>query len=504
MKTKSPKCEVRSPESAVRSLVLIALVPLLAVLWVLPARAVEGESVNVLTPVEIRARQVFSALIDHDQIDPYYLADMEDVDLTGLADTDLLGYDLGTDTWVPVEYPTGATNYWQRTGTILSPATANDSVYITGEDDNTLLYVQNDTGSWGIYGSGMAASSTGVVGETQGEGGTGVAGFYATGTGTGYGVVGATNVAANDSYGGKFDHALIEDYADFAEQASPPADPDTGLGRLYAANDGTLHYVDDGSTDYDLTSTAAHALLSTEHSDTSPASPTRGDLITAQGASPKWSALAAGSPGNVLTMGATEPGWSAPAANLAGEPFVTTAASANLSAESVLSAGAGITILPGAGTVAVVSNAPWTLVARTGDATLGNDTTINNDDTLSFSYASGYYAYSIRVYYTTTAAGDFKFANAWSANLSRTNYCYSHVIPGTAAGTAALFSGVLVASGTEITMAGTGTTGGYIQIDGAFQASGAGTFNFQWSKASADAGTTTVHAGSYLQYRKVS
>jgi hypothetical protein len=173
-----------------------------------------------------------------------------------------------------------------------------------------------------------------------------------------------------------------------------------------------------------------------------------------------------------------------------------------------LTPGAGIAIGNGIGSGAadtISSLAPWTLVPKIADETLQNDNTLNNDATLYFPYTSGYYAYRIRVYYTTTAAGDFQFANAWSANLTRCNYCYSYIIPGTTAGTSALFSGVLVASGTAVAMAGTGTTGGYVQIDGAFNASGAGTFNFQWAQNSTDNNPgLAVHAGSYLEYRKVS
>jgi len=53
----------------------------------------------------------------------------------------------------------------------------------------------------------------------------------------------------------------------------------------------------------------AHNLLSARHGDTTAASATRGDLITAQGASPTWSRLAKGSANTILKMGANEPAW---------------------------------------------------------------------------------------------------------------------------------------------------------------------------------------------------
>ena len=62
---------------------------------------------------------------------------------------------------------------------------------------------------------------------------------------------------------------------------------------------------------------AAHNLLSSTHSDTTAASPVRGDLVTAQGASPAWNRLAKGTQYQVLTGGSTEPTWGAVALNQA-------------------------------------------------------------------------------------------------------------------------------------------------------------------------------------------
>lgn len=52
-------------------------------------------------------------------------------------------------------------------------------------------------------------------------------------------------------------------------------------------------------------------LLDVTFGDVTTGNPTRGDLITAQGASPKWTKLAKGAATHVLTMGADEPGWAA-------------------------------------------------------------------------------------------------------------------------------------------------------------------------------------------------
>lgn len=146
----------------------------------------------------------------------------------------------------------------------------------------------------------------------------------------------------------------------------------------------------------------------------------------------------------------------------------------------------------------------WTLVPKTADEALQNDATLNNDTHLLFSYASGHYAFRLRVYYTTTAIGDFKFGIAWSGNLARLNYRYGFIIPGASPATSNLTTGVLISSGAQVAVAGTGTTGGYVEIDGCFQAGGAGTLNFQWAQNSADNNPgLVVFAGSYLEYRKV-
>lgn len=57
--------------------------------------------------------------------------------------------------------------------------------------------------------------------------------------------------------------------------------------------------------------TDAHDLLSATHEDTTAASPTRGDLVTAQGASPAWARLALGASGRVLTSDGTDASWAA-------------------------------------------------------------------------------------------------------------------------------------------------------------------------------------------------
>lgn len=85
-----------------------------------------------------------------------------------------------------------------------------------------------------------------------------------------------------------------------------------------------------------LPAAANHDLMSATHADTTAAAVVRGDIITAQGASPTWKALAKGTEGHVLTMGADEPGW---AVSASGAPtdakYIVGLANATLSAEKV-------------------------------------------------------------------------------------------------------------------------------------------------------------------------
>ncbi len=46
-----------------------------------------------------------------------------------------------------------------------------------------------------------------------------------------------------------------------------------------------------------------------EHNDTTAGTPVRGDIISAQGATPTWTRLAKGAENTILAMGANEPGW---------------------------------------------------------------------------------------------------------------------------------------------------------------------------------------------------
>lgn len=85
---------------------------------------------------------------------------------------------------------------------------------------------------------------------------------------------------------------------------SPGSSAGTGVATVAARRD---HTHGTPST-YPAT---AHNLLSATHGDTTATSPVRGDIITAQGVSVRWSRLGKGTQYQVLTGGADEPTWGA-------------------------------------------------------------------------------------------------------------------------------------------------------------------------------------------------
>lgn len=142
----------------------------------------------------------------------------------------------------------------------------------------------------------------------------------------------------------------------------------------------------------------------------------------------------------------------------------------------------------------------WTMVKKTSDTTRTASTTITADPALSFSMAANtkYYV-RVRVFFDTTAAGDFKFRHVGPASPTLVRLRRTHIIP-----SATAFAGIAVDqafSAADVAMAGTGTNGGYVEIEGVVHnGANAGTFSFSWAQNTSDAGNTIVRAGSYIEY----
>lgn len=139
----------------------------------------------------------------------------------------------------PSELPT---QYWGRAGTVLSPATAGDSLDISSSTTH------------GITGFTSAAGTGGVLGQTTNAASYGVIATASAMTGTGIGLHAITNSSDAASYGAAIQNLLIVDgaltggsYIDWLEDTAPGT-PGTGKWRLYAKTDG-LYYKDDAGAE---------------------------------------------------------------------------------------------------------------------------------------------------------------------------------------------------------------------------------------------------------------
>ncbi len=102
------------------------------------------------------------------------------------------------------------------------------------------------------------------------------------------------------------------------------------VGAVYRRTDGTagttLYVKESGAGNTGWVAYAsgvagtAHVLLSATHTDAIAAAVVRGDLITGQGATPKWTRLARGGANTILKSNGTDPAWSSDATGLVNVP----------------------------------------------------------------------------------------------------------------------------------------------------------------------------------------
>jgi len=124
--------------------------------------------------------------------------------------------------------------------------------------------------------------------------------------------------------------------------------------------------------------------------------------------------------------------------------------------------------------------------------------TLFDDSALTFSMAANTnYAVRLIVFFDTGASEDFQFALTGPTSPTYVRVRRRHFPPGSTTATNGMDTSVTPA--TSIT--GTGTTGGFIEMDVAWQnGANAGTFAFQWAQNSSGATASVVRAGSYLEY----
>jgi hypothetical protein len=187
--------------------------------------------------------------------------------------------------------------YWDRTGSVLSPTTAEDCVSVTNTTGYTALTgISNAVGisgrsTAGGYGlRGRSSTGRGLYAYADGAAGVGIRGesTYANG------IEGFTGSADNGVYSlaavpeGGDARTLLGQWADIAEDAAP-ATPETGYARVYAKTDGKVYSKDDAGTEYDLTAGMANPMTD------------KGDMIYADTSGVPLR-LALGSDDTVLTI----------------------------------------------------------------------------------------------------------------------------------------------------------------------------------------------------------
>jgi hypothetical protein len=144
----------------------------------------------------------------------------------------------------------------------------------------------------------------------------------------------------------------------------------------------------------------------------------------------------------------------------------------------------------------------WTTVRKTSDESRAANTTLTTDSELLFAMsANKKYAIRGRIWFDTPAAADFKWRNVAGGTPTRSYYNW-HCTP---CGSGTETEGTeITATGTTISILGTGTAGGLIEFDGIVQKENASNnWVFQWAQNTSNAGNTIVLAGSYIEYMEI-
>ncbi len=145
----------------------------------------------------------------------------------------------------------------------------------------------------------------------------------------------------------------------------------------------------------------------------------------------------------------------------------------------------------------------WNSAKKSITTTITADDTLNVDADLKFPMlASTKYAVNATIFFDTTAAADFKWRHTGPASPTLVRIYRYWVLPG-ATSIAGLAIDTAFSSG-DLAAAGSGTTGGFITIEGVIHNGvNAGDFGISWSQNVSDAGNTSVLAGSVLNWKLI-
>lgn len=143
----------------------------------------------------------------------------------------------------------------------------------------------------------------------------------------------------------------------------------------------------------------------------------------------------------------------------------------------------------------------WTTVTKTADETINTDTTVTADSALLFAVAANTkYRFRVLAFFSTGATPGFKFSilGPSSPTLFKARNQYGNDSNGMNGSviTTSYYSGVAVG--------GAGGGGGFALVEAVLHnGANAGNIEFGWAQNTSDAGSTTVLAGSFIEYKVV-
>lgn len=141
---------------------------------------------------------------------------------------------------------------------------------------------------------------------------------------------------------------------------------------------------------------------------------------------------------------------------------------------------------------------PWHIEVKHSDTTRTSTATLAADDDLQFSMkVSGRYIFRAAVWFDTSAAADFKYQFLGPSVTSLVRIQHTYVVPSGTAYTVATDT----ALSTVTSPVSGATTGGFLQVHGNVRNSTtAGLLVLQWAQNTSDASSTSVLAGSYVEW----
>lgn len=151
---------------------------------------------------------------------------------------------------------------------------------------------------------------------------------------------------------------------------------------------------------------------------------------------------------------------------------------------------------------AALASILWRTVKKGTTETIASDSTLSNDADLKFTMAANTtYAFRMQVFFSTSAAADFKWRHSGPAAPTAVSITRRNIIAGgTSISQIAEDTAYSAADVALLASAGLGI----VWIEGIItNGANAGDFNFQWSQNTLDASNTSVLAGSYLEWMLV-